>query len=421
MRVALKYRIILTFTALGMLLSLILGLVTYHALEYSEKILVGENINTQANVISDLYAKFGEEIPLKTDVYQLYIKIGNDTSRLPEQLKDIPLSTDEIYINGKELELIIKEREETTLYFLYDLSSYESFEVNMSYFLFLTIIFSTALSLWLGRLITGKVIKPVKILSHTIANSSTQTGSLKYEYMFANDEIGFLANKFLEYDAELRVRIAREKQFTTNVSHELRTPLSVILGTTEVLLEKFPSNKLIERIKYESLLLKNISELMLFIARGKASDIAKDKKINVNTMVEQILDALKYEFTTHSIEVVLTTNSQLIIESSKTAFYMAVRNILHNAYSYTSYGKVDIQLSEKSLVISNTGSGLPVQASSCDKDWEDQSLNCGVGLKITKDLCDLCDIDFSFEVDGSKTPNRTIVSFNFEKILINNI
>lgn len=405
MNITLKNRIILTFTALGIFISLTLGFIAHQALEYSEEIMVDETIRQQTEVLSDLYLKDIENLPAHTNIYNLFVQKGNDTSHIPDEVLKLEAGAGEVFIDGIEYEVITNSRDDYTLYYLYNLSSFESFEVNMSYILLLGIIFCSALSLWLGRLISGRIIKPVRVLSENIQNHSPESGGISFNYQFANDELGMLANKFIAYDNDFRQFVEREKLFTANVSHELRTPIAVILGASEVLEMKFSADRAeslsIQRIKHETLLLKSITEMMLLLTRNQRDSLDLTQKVELVALTRNITDAITTELTNPSIQIHYSGLDSMPVESSSIALYIILRNLLHNAYSYTSEGVITIDFHQNELTIADTGVGLEAirrnNTQSMNNDSEAIDLHCGIGLKLTRDLCDICQIEFKLE------------------------
>lgn len=273
----------------------------------------------------------------------------------------------------------------------------------MSYLLLLGVIFCSALSLWLGKLISGRVIKPVRVLSDDIAKHKPESGHISFNYPFAGDELGKLASKFIEYDKAFHQFVEREKLFTANVSHELRTPIAVILGASEILEVKLDSHNIdsgaLQRIKYEALLLKNITEMMLLLTRKEVKQIDLNQNVDLAALTTKITEDMLTEFKYSSVELSVVADIEAFVTSSEIAVYLILRNLLHNAYSYTSSGTITVKVDKNKITITDTGQGLGAMLESNTPDNRSagmsNDLHCGIGLKLIQDLCQICSISFT--------------------------
>lgn len=104
MTLTLRNRIIITFTALGVFISMVLGFIAYNALEYSEEIFVEQNISEQTELLSDLYIKYRGDISAQTERYKLFVQHGEDTSTIPASIQSLQPQDYEVIIDGVEYE-----------------------------------------------------------------------------------------------------------------------------------------------------------------------------------------------------------------------------------------------------------------------------------------------------------------------------
>src|ERR1039457_4847030 len=96
----------------------------------------------------------------------------------------------------------------------------------------------TAASCGLGWFMSGRVLRPVRVITETARRASEQHLGERLALPGARDELKELADTFDDMLARLDTAFATQRRFVPNASHELRTPLTVMRTAINVTLAK---------------------------------------------------------------------------------------------------------------------------------------------------------------------------------------
>ncbi len=212
------------------------------------------------------------------------------------------------------------------------------------------------------------------------------------------------------------------KEFTENASHEMQTPLSIIRAKLELLIQDESLSceqvNLIQSISESSNRLSKMSRALVLITRIESLQFTKISNINLNQSLEQLLKNFSELITEKGITITKDYQNELFLEMNPTLVDVLLNNLVSNAIRHNIIdGKINITISGKQLIISNTGAPLNVspeilfQRFSKDKP---QSDSLGLGLAIVKKIADtnLIHINYTFsnglhnlELDFSSVKN----------------
>jgi len=121
------------------------------------------------------------------------------------------------------------------LVFVIDLGDIEALEHRLHSWMVLVTVLGTSLSGWLGWLLAGLALKPVRTLAEGVEALPVQPQATALAAGVSRDDLGRLARAIDGYQARLVDADANEQAFLADASHELRTPLAVVQGALEVL------------------------------------------------------------------------------------------------------------------------------------------------------------------------------------------
>jgi signal transduction histidine kinase len=96
----------------------------------------------------------------------------------------------------------------------------------------------TAASGGLGWFMSGRVLRPVRVITETARRASEQHLGERLALTGARDELKELADTFDGMLERLDAAFATQRRFVANASHELRTPLTVMRTAIDVTLAK---------------------------------------------------------------------------------------------------------------------------------------------------------------------------------------
>jgi len=200
--------------------------------------------------------------------------------------------------------------------------------------------------------------------------------------------------------------------FLQNISHEIRTPLNAIMGFSQ-LIEHDLDNKN-EILKYKNIILERSKDLLALV-----DDILTASRLEVGKMpiyiepfslytflieIKKIVEDLQIKFNKPDLEIVLqfVCSEDTIIYSDRTKLHYIFSNLIHNAFKFTNYGKIEIGCdkitdNEFSFYVSDTGIGIDEQNISLifEKFTQSNSNSSteyggfGLGLSIVKGFVEL--------------------------------
>jgi signal transduction histidine kinase len=354
----------------------------------------GKSVKKTSNLLNDSLI-INKNIQTKTysnthlsnsPVYQVQFPIVSSKNKtLAYLLVAIPLQESEIVLKNLQKALLV------------------------SFPIILVILFFTA------RYIAGKSIAPINNVIIT-ANRITRENLRERILLPDNkDEIHLLISTINELLNRLEDNLLRERQFTADASHELRTPLSVIKGTLEVLIRK-PREiyQYEEKISYwinETDRMAKLIDQLLFLARYDSVNVLPNKiKININSIVSDILSRLKPVLDDKNIRANLTSNGEVVATVDSSMMEIIFENLVSNSIKYSDSDKqieIDIKNNSNSLLCSIKDQGYGMTEEQIKKIFDrfyrnDNSRNSeiggfGLGLSIVKKLCEMQNITLKVE------------------------
>ena len=273
------------------------------------------------------------------------------------------------------------------------------------------------------RLIAGKSIAPIHNVINTANKISKANIAERISLPPHNDEIHALTSTINGLLNRLEDALLRERQFTSDASHELRTPLSIIKGTLEVLIRK-PR----EVIQYEEKIRYCISETdrmtrlidqLLLLARydtGKVNPVKTE--FLFSEIIEMVLQRLDPLLEDKRISVNRDIDKNLILNADPGMTEIILENILTNAIKYSgNESSIDIKAVRNGsgilFSVKDYGIGMTEQQIKnifdrfyrADASRSSEAGGFGLGLAISKKLCDIQDIKINVESALDKGTN----------------
>jgi signal transduction histidine kinase len=187
--------------------------------------------------------------------------------------------------------------------------------------------------------------------------------------------------------------IQREKQFTRDASHELRTPLTIVKGAVEIMEQQpeLDGNPLLKnplkRISRSVRDMETTIETFLWLAR---EENGTEEPCRVEPVVRKAIEDNHYLIENKDIRLHLDVFHDKTVRAREEVLYIAVTNLIRNAYHFTSRGSVTITLDEAHIGIQDTGMGI--EADKLDSVTQthikgEESQGFGLGLSIVSRLC----------------------------------
>ena len=257
------------------------------------------------------------------------------------------------------------------------------------------------LTSFMGRLITARILRPVKAVAQ-IANDITHKNlSIRIENRHTDEELKYMIRSFNMMIARLEDAFRHINEFSSHVAHELRTPLAIIKGEVDLALQQPGGAKDCHRvlavIQEETNQLIQITQDLLLLARLDYSpDIFKFERLDLNNFLKDIYEHARVLASQKNISVFFAPHSEeLSVEVDKTHLRRLFFNLLSNAVKFTPRkGQIAITLKKAGqnaeVSISDTGEGIAEEHLPkifdkfyrVPKDGKEHKTSSGLGLAI---------------------------------------
>lgn len=433
-------------------------------IEYGDRYNIDDLIkNTLNNLtvhdyIRDAFLISEDNVILSANQYELIhknLKDSIDSMSLSTQYSKLILTNTEAVKKNREAHFIIapdktsaayvafvqlKNKEIGILLITYDLARNIATEQSLAlrwHIIYITIfaLIYLLLALVFHKTITNRTLELLKAINRYAAGERT----IKLN-VAGNDEIGQLAdgirdlfqqthfseellisksqeliniNNELKYSKQLAEKSNKAKtEFLANMSHEIRTPMSVILGSTDMLLESKLDDE--TRKRYLKILRKSCESLMslindiLDVSRIEAGAVRLvDEHFDIASVLLDAIEANAISAQQKQLELNYSISENLAVEyiGDASRIKQVLNNLINNAIKYTNKGSVFISIQEDPerpqpgcllITVKDTGVGIP--ESFQDKIFKNFSQGdisttkkyggVGLGLVISKHLAE---------------------------------
>jgi signal transduction histidine kinase len=291
---------------------------------------------------------------------------------------------------------------------------------NLRNTLFVTFPLILLLLFFIARLIAGRSIKPVTLITETSRRITKDNLKGRIILPQNKDELFVLSKTINDLLDRIENAVEREKQFTSDASHELRTPLTVLKGTLEVLIRK-PRNQdeYEEKINFsisEVNRLNNLVDQLLLLARFEnQKQSLRIEKIYLNAIILDVLTLYSSKIKSKNIEIVHNFTKDFFIKSDNYLVSTIISNVISNAIKYSNQnGKISINISKSNskTICTISDNGIGIADEDLDKilnpfyrsnpTLHPQIKGSGLGLSIVERITQLLNVEFKIESELNK-------------------
>lgn len=392
---SLRARVALYFAAFGALLSVVMAVMVYQSAHDLSVRLVDETLTAE---LDDYIARRGRNplsLPPATVTLQGYVREVGETDGVPDYLARLPPGRHEVRVGTLFYRAAVLDRDNARYYLLYDISLKLKREQRFAQQLSIVAVAMTLLSALLGRFLSGAAVAPVADLAARVRHRRPEDWDQPLAEHFHDREIEELAGVFDRQLSRMRAFMERERAFGADMSHELRTALAVILSATEVLLDDDTlSDKQKARVQRIERAARDMAELgtaLLLMAREDHTQPGGG--CQVAAVIDEAVEKQRHLLGSKPVAVDVQTDPALVVAADCGLVDILVSNLVRNAFSYTAAGSVTLHQDSRSLVISDTGRGLPADAVDQAflrhfRDIASTGAGAGIGLSLVKQICD---------------------------------
>jgi two-component system, OmpR family, sensor histidine kinase VanS len=258
----------------------------------------------------------------------------------------------------------------------------------------------TAVSVALGWLVAGRVLRPLRTITATTRQISERNLNQRLALVGPPDELKDLADTIDGLLARLEAHVAEQQRFAANASHELRTPLSLTQTLLEVARQDPHGDRgnLVDRLHEVNARAIDLTEALLLLSRAEQRSFPREN-VDLSLLAEEATEALlpvaeKRDVTIKTAADVAPTHG------SHPLLLQLATNLVHNAivHNLPECGAVWVrtgaEVKHAVLTVENTGKPLtPEQIAILTEPFQrgierihtDQA-GVGLGLAIVKSI-----------------------------------
>jgi len=390
----LRFRVFISYTILGFLISLFMTLFILLALETLERQFMDAVLIEELNYFVNLSNKDPTFIYQKSKNWEIYKVENNNTPQNMAFLSNYPVGTYDLEYKGQMYDLGVIKRDNNNYYILYNDTNFENLEHNIIIYLVAGCFIILLLTIWYGLSLSNKVLGPIISLASEVKALDPENSSNYLAPNYADDEVGILALEFDAFHDRLQSLIQREHEFTGNASHELRTPLSVIIAASENLsLQKDLPDHLqqkVSRIRRSANEMSAQLNVLLALSRKPEISEANSLKAYLCPVIKQLIIDYQ-ELLAAEVKVISDLQPSPWVKAPNAIVAMLMGNLIKNAFIFTKTGSITIKLNNNCFTVTDTGCGIASKDIDrvSDRGFRGQnSQGSGFGLDISKRICD---------------------------------
>ncbi len=262
------------------------------------------------------------------------------------------------------------------------------------------------LVLW-SRFIVYRLEK-LKIKVNNINNEKFNIAKSKYEF---DDEIRLLDKTIDEMKKIILSQDKYKSEMYQNISHDFKTPITVIKSYIEAYNDGIEESENVIKVSSEQIKkLENKVKILLEFNKITylQNSYKKDKKININEIINPIID--KYKIINNNLNYkVKSDNSNILYNGNEDIWESIVNNILSNAIRYAKKDII-ITIKEDKIIFFDDGENIDkdIIGKMFERFKKGKNGENGIGLSIVKSNCDL--IGYNIHAKNKKNGVEFIIS-----------
>jgi len=285
----------------------------------------------------------------------------------------------------------------------HSLDSVKQTRKALALIILLTLPIAVTISLFIGYVIAGRVLKPIITITRKAEEISAENLSERLPIGDTDDEFSRLATVINQTFARIEDSFDRLRRFTADASHELRTPLAAIRSIGETAMhtpeDQLNSRETIGSILEESDRLRQLVDALLVLSRADAREIAAHhESVDLAELARDTVEFLSVLAEEKHQTITVTTLGDARVTVDRTSARQALTNLLDNAIKYSPSGsgislRIGVSAANEAFVeVVDRGIGIPAQDSSrifdrfyrVDKGRSRGVGGAGLGLSIAQ-------------------------------------
>lgn len=297
---------------------------------------------------------------------------------------------------------------------------------QMGYILFISLILSIFIALFLTRLFANPITRLTK-QAHKLAQGQYGTAFPVDSGLTEIDELGTTLNKM---SMELERAAMTQRDLMANVSHDLRTPLTMIKSYAEMVRDlsgDIPEkrNEHLNVIIEESDRLNTLVNDMLALSAMQSGTLKLDiRPFNIYDAVDSIMAPYHVMEEKEGYHIVFNCKQDIFVEGDEARIKQVISNLLSNGVKYCGEDKtvfINIRRWGEKVHFEIVDHGVGIKPEELKHIWDRHYMTSsnhvrptkgsGLGLSIVKEILQMHDAKFGVE---SKVGKGTTVWFELK-------
>ncbi|MEU8382314.1 ATP-binding protein [Streptosporangium sp. NPDC048865] len=219
----------------------------------------------------------------------------------------------------------------------------------------LTVGVLTLVSLVVGWLVAGRILRPVHRITATARRLSLSNLHERIALTGPEDELRELADTFDAMLERLERSVEGQRRFIANASHELRTPLAVQRAAIEIGLPE-DVGEIRDKLLFHNRRTENLIDALLVLAQAEHG-LERSGPVALDKIVRLVLA----EAEEGSGDVTVTARTRpFVVHGDPVLLNRLVTNLVDNAVRHNRPGgTVEVTLAGGALTVRNTGPVVP--------------------------------------------------------------
>ena len=264
-----------------------------------------------------------------------------------------------------------------------------------------------ALSLGLGWLVAGRLLRPLRTITTAAREISATTLHERLNLSGPDDELTELADTFDELLDRLERSFASERRFVANASHELRTPLAGMRTSLDVAMAKpgpVPAHvvTLAERLRRELDRMDALLESFLALAKTQQGPLADQATLSLAELACVAIEDRAAAISAQGLNVEQRPDPHARVSGSAPLLARMVENVIENAIGHNQPDGwlrvcTAVEGTRARLVVENGGERLdpddvkelsrPFRRAGAERTGSDRG--AGLGLAIVASIAEV--------------------------------
>ncbi|MFE9566307.1 sensor histidine kinase [Streptomyces sp. NPDC006487] len=206
----------------------------------------------------------------------------------------------------------------------------------------IAIVVMAAVSLLLGRILAGHVLRPLRLITAATRRISAENLDQRLAVAGPDDEVKELADTVDGLLARLEASFAAQRRFVANASHELRTPLATIRASLDVAVAKpqpaAQTVALADRLRTELDRVDRLLEGFLVLARAQHGALPDRVPVSLAELAAEALAARTAAIAGKELTVEDGLSSKAWTRGSPALLSRLVQNLIDNAIVHNQEG-----------------------------------------------------------------------------------